>query len=228
MATTTVRTSPIHEWLEPRTKSWSEIAGCHIALQLVKDAEAEESALDTVALCDCSALPKFGLKGKDAPAWLETQGITVPEDIYDTAALDDGGLIVRFAGNEFMLESGLAAETIPNLQVAAESLPHGLHRVEHQEATFVLAGDRVSAVMSQTCGINFKEAQNGKLILTRVAGVSAGIIPQQLDGRTSYRLWVDYSLAPYLWETLLEIAQELGGRAVGLDFLYPGQVSAID
>ena len=35
------------------------------------------------------------------------------------------------------------------------------------------------------------------------------------------RIWCDGTFGPYLWETLLDIAREEGGRAVGLRKLFP-------
>jgi sarcosine oxidase gamma subunit len=34
-------------------------------------------------------------------------------------------------------------------------------------------------------------------------------LPREEAGQRVYRLWVDYSLAPYLWKTLAEIAAGL-------------------
>ena len=35
----------------------------------------------------------------------------------------------------------------------------------------------------------------------RVAGVSCAVLPRGDGEARTYRLWVDYSLAPYLWTT---------------------------
>jgi hypothetical protein len=50
-------------------------------------------------------------------------------------------------------------------------------------------------------------------IYTRIAGVSCGIIPFEESGQRLYRIWVDYTLAAYLWETLAEIAVETRNAA---------------
>ena len=59
--------------------------------------------------------------------------------------------------------------------------------------------------MIQTCGVNFLQEPPNRIVYTRVAGASCGIIPTA----NKYRIWIDYTLAPYLWETLSEIAHDL-------------------
>ena len=43
-----------------------------------------------------------------------------------------------------------------------------------------------------------------------------------------YRIWCDGTYGAYLWDTLLEIAIELGGGAVGLTAVWPDATVATD
>jgi sarcosine oxidase subunit gamma len=61
--------------------------------------------------------------------------------------------------------------------------------------------------------------------MTRVAGVSVSAHHRELNGIGAYELWADGTYGAYLWETLLEIARELGGDAVGLSAFFPGLTS---
>jgi sarcosine oxidase subunit gamma len=54
-----------------------------------------------------------------------------------------------------------------------------------------------------------------------MAGVSVLVLWQQTDAGLCYRIWCDSTFGPYLWETLLEIAGEMGGRAAGLKVVFP-------
>jgi sarcosine oxidase subunit gamma len=54
------------------------------------------------------------------------------------------------------------------------------------------------------------------VVMTQVAGISATLLRESLAGEQVYRVWCDVSYGPYMWEMLLEVAQELGGGAVGL------------
>jgi sarcosine oxidase gamma subunit len=64
-------------------------------------------------------------------------------------------------------------------------------------------------ILLQTCGIDMAQESAGRIAYTRVAGVSCGIIPEVSGGERRYRLWCDYTLAPYLWENLVTILREL-------------------
>ena len=55
----------------------------------------------------------------------------------------------------------------------------------------------------------FAKQPAGRIVFTRIAGVSCGILVLGEGADRFYRLWVDYTLAPYLWETLVEIVREM-------------------
>ena len=95
-----------------------------------------------------------------------------------------------------------------------------LARVEHEEATLLLTGRRSLEVLSQTCGINFREALPDKVVFTRVAGVSCGVFTEAIREVPVYRIWVDPSYALYLWETLVEICHSLDGGEIGAGCIY--------
>jgi len=48
-----------------------------------------------------------------------------------------------------------------------------------------------------------------------MVGVAVTVIPNERAGQPFYRIWCDGTFAVYLWQTLLAIATELGGGAVG-------------
>jgi sarcosine oxidase gamma subunit len=76
-------------------------------------------------------------------------------------------------------------------------------------------------VLAQTCGIDFEQAPPRQVILTRLAGVTCAILPQPEQDTEVYRLWVDHSHGIYLWQTLVQISDELGGRVIGAACFYP-------
>lgn len=175
--------------------------------------ELQAERAKCVGLCDQSLLEKWGLRGSGAAAWLASQGIDVPDSIYASNSLSEGGLIVRVGDDEFFLE---AASTEQSLAVLRTALPEraGCTAIPREEAAFLLTGHRSRELLAQTCGHPLADSPAGKLVFTRVAGVSCGVLPQRGDETIVYRLWLDPSFAIYLWETLLEIALELGGGAI--------------
>jgi sarcosine oxidase subunit gamma len=175
----------------------------------------------TLALCDVSALPKLGVKGPGAEGWLRGQQIDVPAATYDTQSLADGGLIVRLGAADFFLEGGIRGSVLPRLLAELDRPIPGVHRVERQDATFLLAGTQALKVLAQLCSIDFQTAAPRHLILTRAGGVNCGVLPDSIQGAPLFHFWVDPSFAVSFWETLAEISGELGGRVVGAACFYP-------
>jgi sarcosine oxidase subunit gamma len=176
------------------------------------DVQAER--LQAVGLCEMSLLEKLGVKGPDAAAWLAEQGLDVPAAVYASGPLEEGGLIVRLGVDEFLLEAGSPDRSLAPLRDALPADSPQLLPVVREDATLLLCGTRASDLLAQSCGHDFSKCPSAQLVYTRVAGVSCGILPQQIVGRSVYRLWLDPSFAIYLWEVLGEIARELGGGVV--------------
>jgi sarcosine oxidase, subunit gamma len=213
------RRSPVHPLLESRGAQWGQLAGAPVALRF-GPAEEEAAALPTLALCDLSALPKLGVKGPGAEAWLRGREIDLPPATYDTRTLADGGLMVRLGPGEFLLEAGAAGELLAHLAAGLAEAPGGVFCVERQDATFLLSGARAVEVLAQLCSIDFRSAPPRRLILTRAGGVNCGVLPDAAAEVPVFRIWVDPTYAVALWEVLAEIGEELGGRVVGAACFY--------
>lgn len=174
-----------------------------------------------VSLCDLSCLQKLGVKGPDAASWLASKGFDVPKTIFASSELPKGGVLVRVGSDEFFLEDGFDDATLPGLSQRAASHKGELFRVERQDATLLLVGPRSQDVLAQTCSSKFDESARRRITFTRVAGVSCGVFPESINDTPAYRIWVDPSYAVYLWETLSEICQSLGGGPVESWAVFP-------
>lgn len=174
----------------------------------------EQTALEDLNVCDLSFLTKWGVKGADAANWLTEAGVSVPSENFASGALSDGGLMIRLPGEEFFLESGVANEVVPAL-IGREVPVSDVFPVVRQEATLLLSGARSPEVLAQTCGLDITKLPQDRAVMTRVAGVSCTMLPQQVQGVQAFRIWVDCSYAVYLWDTLVEIGTELGGHMIG-------------
>lgn len=191
------RRSPIHEWLDRRSPLSDDLG-----------------TMQSLALCDASRLPKLGIKGPDAARFLSDRGIDVPSAIFASGPLSDGGLVARLGADEFILEGGPSGEVVQDLSLQLEPTGGQVFRVERGDATLLLIGSRANVVLAQTCGINFQDVPQRHLVLTRVAGVSCDVLPESVADQPAFRIWVDCTYALYLWETLVEISEELGGIVV--------------
>jgi glycine cleavage system aminomethyltransferase T len=224
MADSVISRSPIHEALDARGAEWRCVNGIDFAVRIY-DEETERGAMGSLGLCDVSGLRKLGLKGCDAQSWLVGEGIDVPGAVFDSRPLESDGIIIRFGSDEFFLEEGIAGSTVSSLAEQMDSHDGRLFRVEHQEATLLLTGSRSIEVLAQTCGINFAEVTQRRVIFTRIAGVSCGLLPDAVRDIPACRIWVDPSYAVYLWETLAEICESLGGKVIGVGCVYPELLS---
>ena len=224
MTETVTRRSPLHDLLKARGASWQTVEGVAFAVRFRSDDE-ERRALESLAICDMSGLAKLGVKGPQSAEWLSGQGLDVPDAVFATSRLGTGGLLARLGADEFFLESGPGEELLAQLDARLAEQTGRLLRVEHQEATLLLTGTRCLDVLAQTCGFDFANQTSPQVVLTRVAGVSCGVfLDSSLRGAADvpvYRLWVDASYAHYLWETLVEICESLGGAVIGTTCFYP-------
>jgi sarcosine oxidase subunit gamma len=183
----------------------------------------ETQLADTLALADVSFLPRIVIKGPGAASYLQTLGIPIPEVTLQVAALEKAGLIARTGGSEFFLESGFVGW--PS-QAAADGLgspsyKEGVYPVLRQDASLVISGPRVGEMFRHVSSYDFIGEVHGDLVFTPIAGVSCSILRTALNGRTVFRLWTDGTYGHYIWHTLLEVAKELGGGAVGAAVFYP-------
>ncbi|MEO2049879.1 MAG: hypothetical protein ABGX16_25245 [Pirellulales bacterium] len=208
------RQSPIQHLFDPTVGQWGELAQAAVVLAFDSE-EVESRALQTLALCDVSALPKLGIKGPAAANWLQSQGVTLPEGIYRTRKQSDGSLVVRLSDNEFLLQEGFVSQTIQTLSELLGWGQEGIARVERQEASFLLAGSRALNVLAQTCAIDFRQAPHDRMVMTRIAGISCRVLPTETESKARYQIGVDATYAVSLWESLMTICQELEGRAIG-------------
>ena len=206
-----------HSPLDPQ---WGTIGQALIALRFA-DVEAELAAMKTLAICDVSALAKLGIKGSGSAAWLQEKGIDVPPGTYESRRLSDGGFVVRVSSDEYFLESGTAVTSMHALEPLLDVSHRDVYRVQRQDATILLSGSRALEVMRQTCGVDLNVAPPRRLLLTRIAGVNAGIMLDPIDELPVYRIWVDFTFALFLWQTLDRICAELGGRIIGAACFYP-------
>lgn len=216
------RHSPITHLL--RGAQWRHLpaADADIAMHL-SDPDAEREAARSLGICDLSALRKVGLKGPSVEAWVAQQNLPVPPNMFDTAHTGDRSLVVRTGSDEFFIEQHPAGPCVNTIEAALADATSGVYRVWREDATFVLTGANALEVMAQTCGVDFSTAERDRLIMSRVAGVSCSILPETIaDLPVCYRVWCDPSFAATLWEALVQITEDIGGRVIGAACLYPG------
>jgi sarcosine oxidase, subunit gamma len=214
------RSCPVYAQLAALQPRWEERAGMNFASRVADD---DATKLNTVALADVSFRPRFGLKGPAAQRWLESQNVELPAKTNGWLSLAGGGVIARLGRSEFFIEDGAVDNVVDAIRNALAGGVPGVYPVIRQDAGFALAGLRVNELLVQTCNVNFEEfgPQEGIAVMTQMIGVSVLAIRINTEQMPCYRLWCDPTFAAYFWETLSEIAGELGGGVIGVDSL-PG------
>ena len=213
-----MRTSPIHDSLRRLDPAWSELNGMAIARNLATRASA------TLQLCDLSALRRTGLKGPGAMSWLQARNLPVPERANSWSALEGGGLVARLGRSEFLLEDGPHGAVVGGVVNVLATSPVNVYPVLRQDAALIMRGEAVYELLAQTCSINLSSipTQDQVVTFTMLAGIAVTVLDDSAaHSLPCFRLWCDGTYGIYLWETLLEIAVELGGGAVGLAAIYP-------
>lgn len=212
-----LRTSPLHDTLAALQPAWSESHG----MRIVSRVGGDPARLEALALADLSYLPKFGFKGPSAAQWLAAQGVPVPSEANAWTVLPDDGVIARLGRTEFFLEDRAVAGLGARVRVALGTGAEGVYPVIRQDAGILLAGARSNELLAQTCNVNFAEIDPAKgiAVMTQMIGVGVLVIRRDLRQLPCYRIWCDPTFAQYFWETLSEIAAELGGGVIGTEAL---------
>jgi sarcosine oxidase subunit gamma len=218
----TVRRSPVHDAVERLAPEWGRIGSTPVALHF-GDPEGEGTLKERLGLCDVSALKRFGVKGPNAHRWLGDRGVEVPELANSWSTLSDGrGLVARLGRSEFLVEDGPDGSITEELGDSMNSGARGIYPVVRQDAAFALTGERAGEVMLQVCGVDFGalDYEARPVVLTRVAVISAVVLPR-VEGETrTFRIWCSSPYGIYLWEELRKIVEEFGGGVVGLSAVY--------
>ena len=217
---TATRLSPVHSLLTALVPTWEERAGMHVVAKAGGD---DAARLASVALADLSYLPRYGLKGPGADAWLRSHGVEPPAAANRWLPLEGGGLIARLGRTEFFIEDGRGGSVVETIRSSLRTGAPDVYPVARQDAGLALAGAQVNALLVQTCNVDFESlaVEDRIVVMTQMIGVSVLAIRTNDKPMPTYRLWCDPTFAPYFWETLSEIARELGGGVIGTDGL-PG------
>lgn len=202
---TPIRLSPTFDRLQTLQGNWREINGMPCLTKV-------EGNYPTLEMADLSCLTRCGFKGAGAANWLQAQGLPVPDRPNSWLKLPEGGIIARLGISEFLIEDSLESAVSPRL--ISQSVPAQVYPVLRQDLAIALCGEAIDDLMRQTCNVNFGALflAEAPVVLTSMIGVSVTVIPGEI-----YRIWCDGTFGVYFWQTLLEIAAEMGGGVVGID-----------
>ena len=159
---------------------------------------------DGLALRDLSLQQRSGVRGAGASAYLVQQSYPVPNAPNQLVPTDSGAWVMSLSHREFWVlqpEQKAVASAMQGDALASEVWP--LY-CQHGHAWLQLAGAPRAEVMATLCGVDLSQAAfpEGSVVQTQVARVTS-IIAHHAEGQAGvFSLFVDQSLAVYLWEAL--------------------------
>jgi sarcosine oxidase, subunit gamma len=164
-----------------------------------------------ISITDVSTLPKFGVKGRQASDWLQKQGIDAPTSPNHWLSTKNGCLVMRLGSSEFFVEDSFDGKFVSTLYQAIKTQSENVYFVPHADASFMLSGEGALSLLTQVCMLHIShELQENQLAITQVAGISAVLLKQSINGFNVYRLWCDGSYQRYMFDTLTSIANTMG------------------
>lgn len=215
---TAARLSPVYDQLQQLTARWATVGDMPVALDF-GNPESERSKAEHLGLCDVSWRTTATLKGAGVAEFLASKNFPVPQEVLEVNAIEQGGIVARTGAREFFLEDGIVASAVPQL-LSQINGAENCTPVLRQDASFLISGTLAPKVLMQTCGYDFRRP-HGRIVMTRVAGVSSWILHRFIEGINVFQLWADGSFGVYLWKELHEIVSELGGSIVGSSVFFP-------
>ncbi|CAG0956283.1 sarcosine oxidase, subunit gamma [Methylophilaceae bacterium] len=212
-----IKRTPVAYAQRASNPKMGELHGMEVALAF-EGASIETARKSVLGVTDVSCFQRFSVKGPQAAAWLESQGLKLPAEINSWVETAPGTLALRLGGSEFLIEDQFSSKTCSRLHGFNQAAVPGAYQVQRADAAFILSGREVLNLLSELCMLDLRDSAlaGNAVVMTQVAGISATLLRQQLNGQQVYRVWCDGTYGPYMWDMLLEIAKELGGGAVGL------------
>lgn len=168
----------------------------------------QESAM---TLVDYSHQTRWGVRGSEAQAWLQSQALAHSGMPNRIEPLAEGRWLMALSKREFWVLEPSRAADINSMN--AEALAPGVWPLfcQHSHAWFVLHGAHKADAMAKVCGVDLRPEvfSEGMVAQTRVARVNAIVAHHRLGAGTSvFSLFCDSAAASYFEEVLLDAIGE--------------------
>lgn len=212
---TPARVSPLSDAQTPEAARWIDLEQMRVVAAFRQE---QVASLETVAIGDLSFRRRAGVKGPGAAAALNAAGISTPPQ-PNQWCISEGALVARLGLTEYLIEQHSSSDAVSRVLTVAAAAD--VYPVPHYDAALIIMGPLAADLFRQTCSVDMAtlDAHQGALVLTSVVGVGATVAATTTAAGVAYRMWFDGTYGSYMWETLCEIAHDMGGGAVGYDSL---------
>ena len=212
---TPARVSPLADVQSAHAARWTEIEHMRVVAAFSNE---QANGLNSVALGDLSHRPRAGVKGPGSAVALNGAGISTPTQ-PNRWCRSEGALIARLGLTEYLIEADQSNNAVSRV-LALPDTPN-VYPVPHYDAALIIIGPKAIDLFRQTCSVDMAtlDPNDGALVLTSIVGVGATVAALQTPTGIAYQMWLDGTYASYMWETLCEIAHDMGGGPIGFDAL---------
>jgi len=209
------RRSPVYRRLVDAGATFVERYGAAAASTFPGD----RSPPPPVGLADLSPLRRLGFKGRGAFAWLNAQGLAVPEANNRTARTG-GILVLRLGDNEALVLDAVDTPDPRIESVMAAAAPAKVYPVPRADthAWFLVTGPAAPELFATLCGVDLRPHRfdDGAIAQTSIARLPSVVAHDDRGGKPAYHVLADWASAHYLWDCLTEAMATFDGRLLGL------------
>ncbi len=181
--------------------------------------QEQKQAASRLALLDLSALPRFGLKGINQQAWLDTRGFKVGGVSNQAYPQSEGALAARLSPGELLF---LCDPARPLMSADHDYFKPGqdcyLIRRQDSHYWFAITGAKAPSMLAKLCGVNFDppDFDNHRIAQTQVAHTSAIVVRCDFERTLCYYLLGDNSYFAYIKDCVQDAMQEFGGAILAI------------
>jgi sarcosine oxidase, subunit gamma len=192
----------------------------------IDDKRAPASGEAKLKLVDLSVLSRWGMKGREALGYLQTQGAVLPTRDNKAERQRDGSLVARLSLGEALILPALPTGR-SSMAEAIESLPPEgrgacypvLRRDSH--CWFIVTGSDAPPMFAKLCAIDLAADQfaDGSVAQTSIARLTAIVIRHDIARTVSFSVLAESASAEYLWVCLADAMAEFSGEICGMESL---------
>lgn len=172
-----------------------------------------------LGLADLSPVPRTGVKGPRALAWMGEQGWPVPAANNVTVASEGGAMVARLADSEVVVLAPPRGDHGPTRSLDAAIPGGGAWSTPRRDSHcwFRLQGNAAIDCLQKLCGVDLriKAFPGGSIAQTSVARLNAIVIRDPAATIPVFHLLADSASAIWLWDTLLDAMAEFDGAPIG-------------
>lgn len=158
-----------------------------------------------------SALKRFGIKGPAAADWLISQGIQIPKNANTWLESATGLVVLRLGSSEFLLEDALDGTSGVRLCEQAKQATENVYHVARFDASFELSGAAILDLLVELCTLDLRPSVMAEdaVVMTQIAGISATLLRQSINGELVYRIWCDGTYSEFMNGLLQQVSSDI-------------------